>query len=79
MNRFFLILISMMLINLSAVAQISIEEARNTSLGTEVTIQGIVTSGDELGIIRYLQDETAGIAAYPGNGSVNGFDQVKEG
>ena len=51
-------------------AQISIADARALSIGTEVEVEGIVTNGSELGIIRYLQDGTAGIAAYPGNGSV---------
>ena len=43
---------------------ISISEARNKSIGTTVTVTGIVTNGSELGGIRYLQDGTAGIAAY---------------
>ena len=33
-------------------------------IGTVVTVKGIVTNGAELGIIRYFQDNTAGIAAY---------------
>lgn len=32
--------------------------------GDTVTVRGIVTTGQEFGIIRYLQDATAGIAAY---------------
>ena len=55
--------------------QIKIEEARTMALGQSVTVQGIVINGDELGIIRYLQDSSAGIAAYPGNGSAEGFDE----
>ncbi len=43
---------------------ISIAEARSTALQTEVTISGVATHGPELGIIRYIQDGTAGIAAY---------------
>ncbi len=57
-------------ISLSSFSQITIEEARNASVGSSVTVTGIVLNGDELGSIRYLQDETAGIAAYPGSGSV---------
>ncbi|HKI89831.1 MAG TPA: hypothetical protein VKA38_12450, partial [Draconibacterium sp.] len=34
------------------------------SVGQQVTVNGIVTNGDELGPIRYFQDGTAGIAAY---------------
>ena len=45
-------------------AQNTILEARNMPEGTVVTVKGIATNGAELGIIRYFQDETAGIAAY---------------
>ena len=48
----------------SAQAPIPISEARAKDVGTDVTVTGIVTNGDELGGIRYLQDGTAGIAAY---------------
>ncbi len=34
------------------------------AIGTVVTVKGIVTNGPELGVIRYFQDNTAGIAAY---------------
>ena len=54
-------------------AQITIAEARALPEGTNVTVEGIVTNGSELGIIRYMQDATAGIAVYPGNGSVGNF------
>ena len=33
-------------------------------LGSTVTITGIVTNGDEMGIIEYIEDGTAGIALY---------------
>ncbi len=50
-----------------SVAQDDIADARNNfSLGQTVTVTGIVTNGAELGSIRYIQDETAGIAIYPG-------------
>jgi phosphatidylserine/phosphatidylglycerophosphate/cardiolipin synthase-like enzyme len=45
-------------------AQNTILEARGKVVGTVVTVKGIVTNGAELGIIRYFQDNTAGIAAY---------------
>jgi len=45
-------------------AQNSILEARGMAVGTVVTVKGIVTNGAELGVIRYFQDNTAGIAAY---------------
>ncbi len=52
----------------------SIADARNATLGSVVTVSGHVTSGPTLGPIRYLQDGDAGIAAYPGSGSVPGFN-----
>ena len=45
-------------------AQNNILEARGMPVGTVVTVKGIATNGSELGIIRYMQDATAGIAAY---------------
>lgn len=46
-------------------AQTDINDARtNYSVGQTVTVSGVVTNGGELGAIRYLQDGTAGIAAY---------------
>ena len=44
--------------------QNTILEARGMPVGTVVTVKGIATNGSELGIIRYFQDATAGIAAY---------------
>ncbi len=58
-------------------AQNSILEARNMALGTVVTVKGIATNGSELGVIRYFQDNTAGIAAYGAIvGTVNRGDSV---
>lgn len=53
---------------------ISIAAARALPAGTQVKVRGVVTNGAELGKIRYLQDGTAGIAAFPGNGSIPGFE-----
>jgi phosphatidylserine/phosphatidylglycerophosphate/cardiolipin synthase-like enzyme len=52
---------------------VSIQAARQLPEGSTVTVRGIVTNGAELGVIRYLQDATAGIAAFPGAGSVDDF------
>jgi len=41
-----------------------IATARTQGIGATVTITGIVTNGDELGLIRYLEDATAGLALY---------------
>jgi hypothetical protein len=76
-----LIFAALLLLSSSAFAQtISIAEARTKPSGSVVTVAGIVTNGSELGTIRYMQDATAGIAAFPGAGSVAGFAAaVKEG
>ncbi len=58
---------------LSAEAQISISDARDLPLGSTVTIEGVATNGDELGVIRFLQDSNGAIAVYPGSGSQSGF------
>ena len=42
-------------------AQTSILDVRtNYSIGQLVSVSGVITSGDEFGIVRYLQDTTAG-------------------
>jgi phosphatidylserine/phosphatidylglycerophosphate/cardiolipin synthase-like enzyme len=49
-------------------AQTDILDARtNYNVGQTVTVTGIITSGDDLGSVRYLQDASAGIALYPGS------------
>ena len=51
----------------SLVAQDNILDVRqNYNIGQIVTVTGVVTSDDNLGSVRYLQDATAGIALYPG-------------
>lgn len=45
-------------------AQQDISEARSMGPGATVTITGIVTNGEELGLIRFMQDHSAGIAVY---------------
>lgn len=48
-------------------AQDNILDVRNNyNIGDVVTVTGVVTSDDNLGSVRYLQDATAGIALYPG-------------
>lgn len=64
----------------SAIAQIDIADARALSEGTVVTVRGIVTNGAEQGIIRYIQDDTGAIPAYPGAGSTGNFpDDIERG
>lgn len=43
---------------------ISISEARSKSVGSTVSIKGIAINGNELGTIRYIQDNTGSIAVY---------------
>jgi phosphatidylserine/phosphatidylglycerophosphate/cardiolipin synthase-like enzyme len=54
-------------------AQMSIAEARELPPGSTVTIRGLVTNGQELGNIRYIQDAGAALPAFPGSGSAPGF------
>ncbi|KAA3623270.1 MAG: hypothetical protein DWQ02_24760, partial [Bacteroidetes bacterium] len=72
MNKLFFLALALFF-SISVFAQIDISEARGMSEGTTVTVEGIVTNGSSLGIIRYIQDETGGIPAYPGSGSAAGF------
>jgi len=60
----------------SATAQVDIATARNQGIGANVTITGIVTNGDELGVIRYIQDNTAGMALY--DASLSNFQRGDE-
>ncbi|MGC9354178.1 MAG: phospholipase D-like domain-containing protein [Mariniphaga sp.] len=53
----------------NAISQQSIENARS-KVGQEITVSGIITNGGELGLIRYFQDETAGLSAYGNAGTV---------
>ncbi|MBI9067729.1 MAG: T9SS type A sorting domain-containing protein [Salinivirgaceae bacterium] len=63
--------------NLILFSQATIQEARNMELGSTVTITGVAINGGEMGLIRYIQDETAGIAVYSSlMGSVNRGDNV---
>jgi phosphatidylserine/phosphatidylglycerophosphate/cardiolipin synthase-like enzyme len=56
---------------------ITIQEARQLGAGKTVTVHGIVTNGSELGLIRYFQDETGGLAAYSSlTGDLNPGDEI---
>jgi hypothetical protein len=39
-------------------------QARRASVGSVLTVRGVVANGPELGGVRYLLDQTAGLAAY---------------
>ena len=42
----------------------NIQSARNQGVGATVTVTGLITNGNELGIIRYIEDSSAGLAIY---------------
>ncbi|SVD46973.1 uncharacterized protein METZ01_LOCUS399827, partial [marine metagenome] len=58
------ILIIATIFNVVGFAQTDIATARSQGIGANVTVTGIVTNGDELGPIRYIEDATAGLALY---------------
>lgn len=64
MRKLYLIMAFAVMFVINANAQQTISDARAMGEGETVTVTGVVTNGSELGIIRYLQDETGGIAAY---------------
>jgi phosphatidylserine/phosphatidylglycerophosphate/cardiolipin synthase-like enzyme len=55
---------------------LSIAEARLKPIGSTITVSGIVTNGAELGKIRYFQDGTGGIAAFPNAASAPMFETL---
>lgn len=59
--------------------QTPICQARQFSSGQTVSIAGIVLNGPELGETRFIQDETGGIALYPGTGSIPGLETLQPG
>lgn len=72
MKKSFVITIALLLFDDHLLfAQTDIADARTNPIGSTVTVTGIVTNGSEFGIIRYIQDSSGGIAAYPGAGSVS--------
>ncbi len=51
-------------VSLAAFSQQSISAIKNLPPGSVVTTTGTISTGDEYGVIRYLQDNNAGIALY---------------
>lgn len=45
----------------------SIHDAKARGAGATVTVSGVTLNGSELGVIRYIQDETGGLAIYDGD------------
>ena len=52
------------LISITGFSQANIAAARALGVGATVTITGVITNGDELGPIRYIEDATAAMALY---------------
>jgi phosphatidylserine/phosphatidylglycerophosphate/cardiolipin synthase-like enzyme/DNA/RNA endonuclease YhcR with UshA esterase domain len=63
-KRFYLLYFLGVFIPFFANAQADIAAARLLGAGATVTVSGIITNGSELGVIRYFQDNTGGLAAY---------------
>lgn len=61
-----LFLIAGFLLAFSSFGQVDIADARTYAIGQVVTVSGVATNGSELGSIRYMQDNSAGIAGYGG-------------
>ena len=77
MKKIILSVFSLLFLVIQGFSQANIAEARAMPVGSTVTIRGIVTNGPELGVIRYIQDSTAGIAAYSSSMSdVARYDSV---
>lgn len=65
MKKIISLITFLMILGLQVFSQsITIAAAKAMPEGSTVTVRGVVTNGSELGVIRYLQDGTAGIAAY---------------
>jgi phosphatidylserine/phosphatidylglycerophosphate/cardiolipin synthase-like enzyme len=64
MKKTTFLILCMVILGLQGFSQANIAEARALPEGSTVTVRGVVTNGPEFGIIRYIQDGTAGIAAY---------------
>lgn len=78
MRRFLLLAAFLTVACWQANAQVtSISSARAMPLNSTVTVKGIVTNGSELGVIRYIEDGTAGIGVYSSTlNSVNRGDSI---
>ncbi len=59
-----LLLFAALFISNNIFAQADIAEARTYAQGANLTVTGVVTNGESLGPIRYLQDATGGLPVY---------------
>ncbi len=79
MNKFKLLLSIIFFATYANAQVITISAARALPTATLFTVRGIVTHGGELGVIRYFQDATGGLAAYSPTlmGGVNIGDSIE--
>ena len=66
MKKILILLVALIASTVSLKAQ-TIAAARAAGVGQTVTFSGIAVNGSELGVIRYFEDSTAGIAVYGSN------------
>jgi hypothetical protein len=64
MKKNLLSILSVLLLVSSVKSQTTIAAARLAALYSTVVVKGVVLNGPEMGTIRYLQDNTGGIAAF---------------
>lgn len=65
-------------LSLTARSQVNIAAARTASINSTVNVKGVVLNGPEMGVIRYLQDNSGGIAAYSSSlSTLNRGDSVQ--
>jgi len=67
MKKILISILSVLIFSALSAQVIVISEARSKNMEIEVTVTGIITNGPELGTIRYIQDNTAGIGIYSYN------------
>lgn len=73
-----LLLCAFSILIFQAQSQTSIALARAAAINSTVSINGVVINGPEMGTIRYVQDNTAGIAAFSSTlSSLNRGDSVQ--
>jgi hypothetical protein len=61
-----IILLFCLTIGITSWSQVDVADARTYGIGQTVVVNAVATNGDELGSIRYMQDNSAGIAGYGG-------------
>ena len=68
-----------LLVSCSITAQLSIHEVKTKPIGSVVTFEGVVTTGDAIDETRFVQDSTAAIPVFGGGSAPAGFYQLEPG